>query len=130
MLAAQAPWWEPGTASGYHALDQGHLVGEVIRRITGTGLRTFFAEEIARPLGADFQIGLDPGDADRVSDVVPPPPLSIDLEAVGLDSVAVKTLTGPLVDASVAWTDGWRAADIGAANGHGNARSVARIPAI
>ena len=79
MLAAQAPWWEPGTASGYHALNQGHLVGEVVRRITGTGLRTFFAEEIARPLGADFQIGLDPADAGRASDVVPPPPLSIDL---------------------------------------------------
>ena len=58
MLAAQAPWWEPGTASGYHALNQGHLVGEVVRRITGQSLGTFFAEEIAGPLGADFHIGL------------------------------------------------------------------------
>ena len=130
MLAAQAPWWEPGTASGYHALNQGHLVGEVIRRITGTPLRTFFAEEIARPLGADFQIGLDPADRGRVSNVVPPPPLAFDLEAIGADSVAVKTLTGPLADASVAWSEGWRAADIGAANGHGNARSVARIQSV
>ena len=130
MLAAQAPWWEPGRASGYHALDQGHLVGEVIRRITGTGLRTFFAEEIARPLGADFQIGLDPADADRVSDVVPPPPMAFDLEALGTDSIAVKTFTGPLVDASIACTEAWRAADIGAANGHGNARSVARIQSV
>lgn len=130
MLAAQAPWWEPGTASGYHALNQGHLVGEVIRRITGTPLRTFFAEEIARPLGADFQIGLDPADAGRVSNVVPPPPIAFDLDALGPDSVAVKTVTGPLVDASVAWSDGWRGADIGAANGHGNARSVARIQSV
>lgn len=130
MLAAQAPWWEPGTASGYHALNQGHLVGEVIRRITGTPLRRFFAEEIARPLGADFQIGLDPTDAGRVSNVVPPPPIAFDLDALGPDSVAVKTLTGPLVDASVAWSDGWRDADIGAANGHGNARSVARIQSV
>ena len=50
ILAAQAPWWEPGSASGYHALNQGHLVGEVIRRITGRSLGTFFAEEIAGPL--------------------------------------------------------------------------------
>ncbi len=58
MLAGQAPWWEPGTASGYHALNQGHLVGEVIRRITGQSLGTFFAETVAAPLGADFHIGL------------------------------------------------------------------------
>ena len=58
MLAAQAPWWEPGTASGYHAINQGHLVGEVVRRITGRSLGTFFAEEIAGPLDADFHIGL------------------------------------------------------------------------
>lgn len=55
-LAAQAPWWEPGTASGYHALNQGHLLGEVIRRVTGRTLKQFVAEEIAGPLGADFQI--------------------------------------------------------------------------
>ena len=50
-LAAQAPWWEPGTASGYHALNQGHLVGEVIRRVSGKTLKQFVAEEIAGPLG-------------------------------------------------------------------------------
>lgn len=52
-LAAQAPWWEPGTVSGYHALNQGHLVGEVMRRITGVPLGKFVAQEIAGPLGAD-----------------------------------------------------------------------------
>ena len=51
------PWWEPGTASGYHANNQGHLVGEVIRRITGKTFKRFVAEEIAGPLGADFQVG-------------------------------------------------------------------------
>jgi CubicO group peptidase (beta-lactamase class C family) len=58
LLAAQAPWWEPGTASGYHNTSFGHLVGEVVRRITGTSIGKFFADEIAGPLGADFQIGL------------------------------------------------------------------------
>lgn len=130
MLAAQVPWWEPGTASGYHALNQGHLVGEVIRRISGRSLGTFFAEEIARPLGADFSIGLDPKEFGRVSNVVPPPPLPIDMESLDPDSAMFKTFTGPAVDASIAWTEEWRRAEIGAANGHGNARSVARIQSV
>jgi CubicO group peptidase (beta-lactamase class C family) len=129
-FAAQAPWWEPGTASGYHALNYGHLVGEVLRRITGKTLKQFVAEEIAGPLGADFQIGAAESDWDRIADVVPPPPLPFDLEAIGLDSPTVKTLTGPLVEADAANTPGWRRADIGAANGHGNARSVARIMSV
>jgi CubicO group peptidase (beta-lactamase class C family) len=128
--AAQAPWWEPGTASGYHALNYGHLVGEVLRRITGQTLKQFVAEEIAGPLGADFQIGAAESDWGRIADVVPPPPLPFDFEAIGLDSPTVKTLTGPLVMAENANTPGWRRADIGAANGHGNARSVARIMSV
>ncbi len=126
-LAAQAPWWEPGTASGYHALNQGHLVGEVIRRITGMSLKQFVAQEIAGPLGADFQIGAAERDWDRIADVVPPPPLPIDMASMDPLSPAVRTLTGPLAEAAAANTPGWRGADIGAANGHGNARSVARI---
>src|SRR5690348_183024 len=57
-LAAQEPFWEPGTASGYHAVTMGFLVGEVVRRVTGKSLGTVFREEIAQPLGADFHIGL------------------------------------------------------------------------
>ena len=56
-LARQAPWWPPGTASGYHAVNYGHLIGEVIRRATGKTLKEFVRDEIARPLGADVQIG-------------------------------------------------------------------------
>ncbi|MCP4224519.1 MAG: beta-lactamase family protein, partial [Actinomycetia bacterium] len=130
MLAAQAPWWEPGTASGYHALNQGHLVGEVIRRITGKQLGAFFASEIAGPLNVDFHIGLDPSNDSRVANVIPPPPLPFDLEAMDLDSPAVKTFTGPAPMAETSWTSEWRRADIGAANGHGNARAVARAQAI
>jgi len=126
-FAGQAPWWEPGTASGYHALNFGHLIGEVLRRITGKTLKQFVAEEIAGPLGADFQIGAAESDWDRIANVIPPPPLPLDLEALGMDSVVVKTFTGPWADASNANTAAWRQADIGAVNGHGNARSVARI---
>ena len=62
--------------------------------------------------------------------MVPPPPLPIDLEALGMDSPAVKTFTGPIPVADDANTPAWRRADIGAANGHGNARSVAKIMSV
>lgn len=128
MLADQEPWWEPGTASGYHALNQGHLVGEVIRRIDGRGLEQFFAEEIAGPLDADFTIGSPPENHPRIADVVPPPPLPIPEDA-DPESVMIKTFTGPAPEADIAHTPEWRAATVGAANGHGNARSVAKIQA-
>jgi CubicO group peptidase (beta-lactamase class C family) len=127
MLAAQAPWWEPGTASGYHALTYGHLIGEVIRRISGQRLGEFFAAHIAGPLGADFHIGLPPSEFHRVANVVPPPPLSIDLTQLDPSSLMFKTFTGPSNQVENSWTEPWRRADLGAANGHGNARSVARI---
>jgi CubicO group peptidase (beta-lactamase class C family) len=128
--AAQSPWWPPGIASGYHALNYGHLVGEVLRRISGKTLKQFVAEEIAGPLGADFQIGAAEADWGRIADVVPPPPLPFDFAALDPASPSVRTLTGPLVAAEEANTPGWRRADIGAANGHGNARSVARIMSV
>ncbi|HEX7353901.1 MAG TPA: serine hydrolase domain-containing protein [Mycobacteriales bacterium] len=129
-LARQAPWWEPGTASGYHALNQGHLVGEVVRRITGLSPGTFIAQELCAPLGADFHVGLDPSEFGRIAPVVPPPPLPIDFASLDPDSVMIKTFTGPLPDASVTTTDAWRTAEIPAANGHGNARSVARLQTV
>jgi CubicO group peptidase (beta-lactamase class C family) len=67
LLAAQAPWWEPGTASGYHMLNYGHLIGEVIRRITGQRPGEFFAAHVAGPSGADFHIGVPPSEFHRVA---------------------------------------------------------------
>jgi CubicO group peptidase (beta-lactamase class C family) len=67
MLARQAPWWEPGTAAGYHNLPIGHLVSELVRRTTGRTLGQFFAEEIAGPLNAEFHIGTGPEHDGRVS---------------------------------------------------------------
>src|SRR4051812_11570929 len=124
-LAAQAPWWEPGTASGYHAITQGYLVGEVVRRITGTTIGTFFADEVAGPLGADFHIGTGPEHDGRVAKVIPPPPLP--LEGADPTSIAFRTLANPPLSAEQSWEVAWRRAEIPAAGGHGNARSVAAI---
>jgi CubicO group peptidase (beta-lactamase class C family) len=126
LLARQEPWWEPGSASGYHALTQGFLVGEVVRRISGQSLGTFFTKEVAGPLGADFHIGVDPAHDGRVSRVIPP---TGSLSDAGLEpgSIAMRTLANPPLEGSAAWPEGWRRAEIPAANGHGNARSVARV---
>jgi CubicO group peptidase (beta-lactamase class C family) len=104
-LAAQAPWWAPGTASGYHALNQGYLVGEVARRVSGKPLWQFVAEEIAGPLGADFRIGAAERDRSRTAQIIPPL-LTIDLQALGQDSPAAKTFTGPAPEAAAANTPG------------------------
>jgi CubicO group peptidase (beta-lactamase class C family) len=69
-LARQAPVWEPGTAHGYHAVTYGYLVGEVVRRITGKSLGTYFHEEVAAPLGLDFWIGLPEAQEPRVAMLV------------------------------------------------------------
>jgi CubicO group peptidase (beta-lactamase class C family) len=127
-LAAQAPWWAPGTESGYHAVTQGYLVGEVIRRITGTSLGRFFKVMIADPLGADFHIGLPPAADARVAPLIPPPPA--DLRAAGLPELRVRTLANPVITGEVTAQRWWQRAEIPAANGHGNARSVASIQSI
>src|SRR3954452_24087559 len=77
-LAQQRPWWEPRTASGYHANNQGHLVGEVIRRITNKTFKKCVRDEIAGPLGADYQIGALEKDWNRIATTVPPAPMGFD----------------------------------------------------
>ena len=126
-LAAQAPWWEPGTASGYHAHNQGHLIGEVMRRVTGRSLKDFVRDEIAGPLGADFQIGARREDYDRIAEIIPPPALELPLDSLPEDSPMRKTFSGPPPNADAANTPAWREADMGALNGHGNARSLATV---
>ncbi|MDH6196395.1 CubicO group peptidase (beta-lactamase class C family) [Mycobacterium frederiksbergense] len=124
-LAAQAPWWEPGSASGYHALTYGHLIGEVLRRVTGKSLKEFVRDEIAGPLGADFQIGARPQDSHRIAEIIPSDePFDVPFDQ--LTEAALKTFAG-MPNPEIVNSAGWRGADIGAANGHGNARSLARI---
>lgn len=124
LLAAQAPWWEPGKQVGYHAITQGYLVGEVIRRITGKSLGTVFREEIAEPLDADFHIGLAAEHDHRVADLIPPKTGAAQAAA---NDIQRKTFTNPPINPYDTRTREWRGAEIPAAGGTGNARSVAEI---
>ena len=133
-LAAQEPWWQPGTRSGYHPLTQGFLEDAIVRRITGQSLGAFFDHEVAQPLGADFHIGLPAADDARVARITAPafgiggdPAAAVDdpAEAELADRV---TSSCPLIgdEPNERW---WREAEIPAANGTGNARSIARVHA-
>ncbi|HKT03898.1 MAG TPA: serine hydrolase domain-containing protein [Rugosimonospora sp.] len=73
-LAAEEPFWRPGTRNGYHALTFGFLVGEVVRRVSGRTLGQFFAEEVAGPLGLEFWLGLPESAEPRVAPTIPAPP--------------------------------------------------------
>ena len=126
MLASQAPWWEPGTQSGYHAITQGYLIGEIVRRVSGRSLGRYFADEIAGPLNADFHIGLDEAHFARVGELIPPEAPPQDALGAEPDSVAARSFASPPIDALWSRNAAWRKAEIPAANGHGNARSVVR----
>jgi CubicO group peptidase (beta-lactamase class C family) len=126
LLAAQAPWWEPGTASGYHAVTQGYLVGEVIRRITGRTVGTFFREEIAEPLGAEFHIGVKPAFDALIGESIPPDvPEAPAQTAPG--SITMRIHNNPPLPRERWGETAWLRAEIPAGNGFANARGVARI---
>jgi CubicO group peptidase (beta-lactamase class C family) len=141
-LAAQSPLWEPGSAHGYHAVTYGYLVGEVVRRITGRSLGTFFQEEVAEPLGLDFWIGLPEEEHSRVAPLVGGGAL-IPTDVSELDPAMrelIEQFTGPdsllgralscsgAFGAPGVWNrpDVW-SAEVPAANGVADARSVAKM---
>jgi CubicO group peptidase (beta-lactamase class C family) len=130
LLAAQAPLWEPGTASGYHVVTFGFLVGEVVRRITGKSLGTVFREEIAGPLDADFHIGLPASEDSRVAEIIPwaSPPSGAKIVLTEIEEISLRNM--PFDPGTTTRTRAWRGAEIPAVNGHGNARSIAEIHSI
>jgi len=132
-LAAQEPWWVPGTRHGYHALTYGWLVGEVVRRVSGKSVGTFFRDEIAHPLGVDFHIGLPEEHDLRTAPLIPAPPptpeqISVFTEMLKEPSALLfKVFANPPLAPDAVNTREWRAAEIPAANGHTNARALARV---
>ena len=139
-LAEQVPHWEPGSQHGYHALTYGWLVGEVVRRVTGMSVGTYFHNEIAVPLGLDFWIGLPPSEEPRVAvlqegladpALVEDPEVKAFVDAVmGPDTMLGKALFAP--GGAFRMPDVWNMpsvhqAEVPAANGIGDARSLARL---
>jgi CubicO group peptidase (beta-lactamase class C family) len=98
-LAAEAPFWPPGTRQGYHATTFGHLVGEVVRRVSGRPLGVFFREEVSERFGIDFHLGLPAGEESRVAPTIradPPPSGEVPwrfLTAASADLQGIQALT-------------------------------------
>ncbi len=132
-LAEQEPWWEPGTRHGYHALTFGYLIGEVIRRVDGRSPGAYCREEIAGPLGIDFHIGLDARDDARCAEVIAAPPPAPGqpnpFAAIDPESMSAKAVNNPpgAMRLSAVNSRAWRGAEVPAANGHTNARALARF---
>lgn len=137
-LAAAEPWWEPGTAQGYHAVTFGYLVGEVVRRITGQSLGTFLRREITEPLGARVFIGtpaeeharcadmvgqLDEARLDRQFPGLPKPPFT----ALGDHPQAVVALALMYVPTGDVNSAAYRSAEIPAGNAHASAHGLATV---
>ena len=137
-LVAQAPVWPPGSRHGYHALTYGWLIGELVRRVTGKSLGTYFRDEIARPLGLEFWIGLPASEEDRVARLKGAPPQSdpaivAQMAALmGPDTLAGRALTmngalaGDGTDSVFNLPEVHRS-EIPAANGITTARSLSRL---
>ncbi|MGE0600388.1 MAG: serine hydrolase domain-containing protein [Dehalococcoidia bacterium] len=138
-LAAQEPWWEPGTNFGYHTNTYGFLLGEIVRRVDGRTIDRYLQEEIAKPLGVDFHFGFGPELDHRVADWIPyvrPPGEATDrpwLEAdpTTLSGVALGRLLAyrnpPANPAAGTNSRMWRASVYPSTSGHANARAVATI---
>ena len=129
-LAAQTPWWEPGTRHGYHAFTFSWLVGEVVRRIAGKSVGTYWREHVAAPLGLDCHIGLAAEHDARVAEflpIPPPPPGTPNMEEQVLKQAGPmfeKAINNPPKTVADMNTRAWRGAEIIA---HTTARALARV---
>ena len=124
-LANMTPIWEPGTASGYHSLTYGWLVSELILRVTGKSLGTYFREEIAEPNEIDFYIGLPENKDEKVAEMIPFPKGS-NQSNNHPNEAQIASGKGPNL-LKHQNTREWRAAEIPSANGQGCASALSLI---
>ena len=131
LFEEQAVWWEPGKELGYHAISIGNIMGAIIKRISGKSVGNFFREEIAEPLNIDFHIGLDDKHHDRVAEIHQPiaedPSTLFDMEE---GSIMHRVMTNGIMTSPDALTPEWKRAEVPAAGGHGNGRSIAESMAL
>jgi CubicO group peptidase (beta-lactamase class C family) len=134
LIAAEAPFWTPGTRHGYHALSIGHLLGTLIKRIDGRSIGRYVKEELSDPFGLDFHIGTGSELDARIADMqMPPPPAPGEKDIIGEilkhpGSPGFQAFFNPpAIGPDVVNSRGWRAAELAGGNGHGTARGLARI---
>jgi len=133
LLASQKPLWKSGTKIGYHMITFGHLLGELVRRVTGKSLGNFFRENIANPLNIDFHIGLSESYDARIADIIPPEEVFARWQVFLIKLLfrkTVKVFFNPNLEEVDFNSRDWRSAEIPASNGHGNARSIAKVGSI
>lgn len=126
-LAAQAPFWPPGSRSGYHAISIGVLAGELFRRITGQGLGRFIKDTLSGPLGLDLTLGLPASEEARRAEMIAPPELVTSNMATDLNPSQAAAYLNPVIEPLLPNTAAWRACELSSANGFSNARSLARL---
>ncbi|HWA01355.1 MAG TPA: serine hydrolase domain-containing protein [Caulobacterales bacterium] len=122
-IAALAPMWPPGTASGYHPLTWGYIVGEIVRRAGGRSLGTILREDICGPLGVDFHVGLPEAEHARAAEMMKPSQVGDFGTITPIKRAAFLTKwAAPARGAAL-----WRRIEIPSANGHGTALAIARL---
>ena len=126
-LAEMAPLWPPGSASGYHPVTFGYIVGEIFRRVDGRTLGTALREDIAAPLDLDLWIGLPDSEHARCADMRRPPAMPNLGEMTEPKRLAFMT---PWASPGGRSGADWRRAEIPSANGHATAPGLARMMAI
>jgi CubicO group peptidase (beta-lactamase class C family) len=131
-LAAEAPFWKPGTRNGYHGLTSAWTVGEMVRRSTGQRMGAFLRDEVAGPLGIDFWLGLPEEREARVAPMIAYPPD----EAARSTRIARAMQADPNGPTALFITNGGgfnpnsregHAAEIGSGNGISNGRGLAGL---
>ena len=128
-LAGMTPIWEPGTASGYHSMTFGWLTSELILRVTGKSLGTFFREEVGDQHEIDFFIGLPESEDHRVAELIPFDIVrneNSEQQQVELTD-AQKSQRNSAGTLDIQNTKEWRQAEIPSANGQGNAGGLAKL---
>ena len=130
-LAAATPWWEPGTRHAYHTNTYGHLIGEVVRRVSGEPCGRRLAA-LAGPLHADLFVGVPPAEQHRCATVLfegSGAPAVFDTDLEGDARMEMLSYFNPPGYSSmgVVNTAAWRSAEVPSTNGHGSARGVARL---
>jgi len=123
-LAAMAPMWPPGTASGYHPITFGYIAGEIFKRVEGRSMGTALREDLVTPFGLDLWIGLPDSEFDRVCELQRPNALP----DFGHHNEATRAafLTPWSSPAGRSQAE-WRRMEIPSANGHCTAAALARL---